>query len=158
MKRSFEFLALVLMAGCIAWGQERPPSLGAPEPSSGLSTGGSATPNPQRLVRVKKIYLEPIDNNLNLKIERGLAKMGWATIVDNRENSDAILSGTCLDSPRLKTVHSEVFINDRSSGASIWQDEVRVPYHPPTLSEALDITAGKILLHLRASVEAAHSK
>jgi hypothetical protein len=139
-------------------GQQRRPTLGAPtEPSlSGPRT--SPTSDPRKLLRIQKIFVEPMDNLLSEKLLSGLSKMGRFHIVTKREDSDAVMSGTCFDSRRLKSVHSEVYINDRGSGASIWQDIVRRPYNPPPLAKAIDDTAARILAHLSDSIQEAQHK
>src|SRR2546422_459710 len=62
-------------------GQERKPTLGpAPEPSlSGPRT--SATMDARKLMRVRTIYVERIDNSLSEKLADGLAKMGRFRVV-----------------------------------------------------------------------------
>lgn len=138
--------------------QQRP-TLGPPpdEPSlSGPRT--STTTDPKKLLRVQKIFVEPIDNNLSDKLITGLAKMGRFRIVAQRHAADAVLRGTCLDSRRLKSLHSEVYLNDGANGASIWQDVVRRPYNPPPLAKAVDNTATLILDHLNGSIQEAQHK
>ena len=88
----------------------------------------------------------------------GLAKTGRYQIVLEEKDADAVLRGSCLDSRRLKSVHSEVFISDRATGASIWQDNVRKSFNPPTLEKAVDDTASTILQHLDESVHEAQRK
>ena len=79
-------------------------------------------------------------------------------IVADRKDADTVVMGTCFDSRRLKTVHSEIFLHDRASGASIWQDIVRRHYNPPPLQKAVDDTAVMILAHLGESIQEAQRK
>lgn len=148
--------------------QERP-SLGgkeAPQERPTLGKDGSnragprtsTTTDPRRLANVRALYVENIDNALSDKLTDGLAKMGRFRIVVSRQEADTVVSGTCFDSHRLKTVHSEVFLHDRASGASIWQDVVRRPYNPPPLDKAVDDTATVILAHLGESIQEAQRK
>ncbi|HLW78310.1 MAG TPA: hypothetical protein VKU44_01820 [Terriglobia bacterium] len=157
----------LLCAAGLAQEQERP-SLGkeAPQERPTLGKDGS-TPNgprtsttndPRRLASVKTLYIDHIDNALSDKLTEGLARMGRFKIVASRQEADTVMSGTCFDSRRLKTVHSEVFLHDRTSGASIWQDVVRHPYNPPPLDKAVDDTATVILAHLGESIQEAERK
>jgi hypothetical protein len=159
-------LALALAPGLASAAQQDRPSLGkdAEPPSLGKdapSLNGprtSTTTDARRLLSVKAIFVDPIDNALSEKLADGLSKMGRFRIVAERKDADAVLNGTCFDSRRLKRVHSEVFLHDRSSGASIWQDAVRRPYNPPPLQKAVDDTATMILAHLGESIQDAQRK
>ena len=173
VKRLGLIVACVLFASLAAGAQEKKeeqkPTLGPPPatsqeqkkeqrptlgPSSEESLGGpssAVTNDPARLARTRKIYIENIDNRLNDKLLDGLGRSGRFRIVAERSQADAILRGTCFESRRLKTVHSEVYLNDRVTGKSIWQDSVRVPYNPPSLAKAVDRTTKEILKHLAAS-------
>ena len=169
MRLAHLFLAILLAPSLVASAQQDRPTLGkeAPEkpPTLGKETEPSlngprtsTTTNPRRLMSIKTIYVEPIDNSLSDKLTEGLAKMGRFRIVVERKEADAVVNGTCFDSRRLKTVHSEVFLHDRSSGASIWQDVVRRHYNPPPLAKAVDDTATLILAHLGESIQEAERK
>src|ERR1019366_8329770 len=92
-------------------GPATPPSLNGPQPST--------TTDLRKLARLNKIYVERIDNQLSDKLIEGLAKLGRFQVVTNVKEADGILRGTCFDSRHLKSVHSEVFITDRTTGASI---------------------------------------
>lgn len=170
-------LALLFLSGSVARPQDNPPAqekdrsqeqqhqqqeqkrptLGpAPAPSlSGPRT--SSTTDAHRLVRVRKIYVERIDNALGEKLIEGLAKSHRVRIVANRSEADAVLRGTCFDSRRLKSVRSEVYLND-TSGASIWQDSVRRPYNPPPLQSAVSESADLIVAHFAESIQEAERK
>jgi hypothetical protein len=156
MMRVSAIVALMLLA-CLAAGaqqkkEEKRPTLGpSPAPSMEGPTN-AVTTDPARLERVRKIYIESMDNRLSDKLLDDFGNSGRFQIVAERKQADAVLRGTCFDSRRLKTLHSEVFLNDRVSGKSIWQDSVRVPVYPPALSKAVDATADAILKHLAASV------
>jgi len=102
--------------------------------------------------------VERIDNQLSDKLMESLAKTGRFQIVAEEKDADAVLRGTCLDSRRLKSVHSEVFISERTTGASIWQDNVRRSFNPPALDKVVDDTAAIIVEHLNASVQEAQRK
>lgn len=134
--------------------QQQRPTLGAPtEPSLG-GPRSSTTTDPRKLTRVRSIYVERIDNMLSDRLAEGLAKMGRFRVVASRNEADAVVRGTCFDSRRLKSVHSEVYLTDRS-GASIWQDDVRRPFNPPPLPKVVDNTAAEILQHLGDSIREA---
>jgi hypothetical protein len=134
------------------------PTLGAAPPPSLNGPKSSTTTDPQKLIRVRKIFVERIDNQLSDKLMEGLAKSGRFRIVADAKEADAVLRGTCFDSRRLKSVHSEVFISDRVTGASIWQDTVLRPFNPPTLQKVVDDTATTIVGHLNDSLHEAERK
>jgi len=162
-------LAIVLVSGLAAWSQQeqqppeqppeqrrqqeqpRRPTLGpAPAPSL-YGPPTSNTTDPRKLLRVRKIYVERMDNALNEKLMEGLAKSRRFLAVATRKEADAVMRGTCVSLRRMKTVHSEVYLNDMN-GASIWQDSVRRPYNPPPLEAAVSETATVVLAHLSDSI------
>ena len=143
-------LSILLTIGLAAWAQQRP-TLGPQTPSlHGPRT--SFTTDARKLARIQTIYVERMDNALSEKLIEGLSKVGRFRVVANRREADAVLRGSCFDSRRLKNVHSEVYLNDRGSGASIWQDSVRRPFNPPALDAVVSETAQLILGHLQESV------
>lgn len=173
MKPRYLALAILLASGLAAWAQDQPqakapetptqqkpaqkPTLGpAPAPSL-YGPRTSSTTDARKLMRVRKIYVERIDNSLDEKLIEGLSKTRRFHIVANRREADAVLRGTCFDSRRLKAVRSEVYLND-TGGASIWQDSVRRPYNPPPLEAAVRETATLILTHLSESLMEAEHK
>jgi len=139
-------------------GDQKPPTLGPAPPPSLNGPRSSTTTDPSRLNHVRKIYVERIDNSLSDKLMEGLAKKGRFSIVADVKEADAVLRGTCFDSHRLKSLHSEVFLSDRITGASIRQDNVRRSFNPPALQKAVDDTAEIILEHLDESVREAQRK
>ena len=168
MKTSRLFLVLLVVFVSTAWGQqEKPPSLGKEpadqkRPTLGETTPGggpltSTTTDPHKLVRVRTVFIENIDNALHEKLTEALAKSGPFRVVAKRSEADALMRGTCFDSRRLKRVHSEVFLTD-PRGASIWQDVVRQPFNPPALDKAVSDSASIIVAHLTESIrEAQHN-
>lgn len=163
-KRTCLALAVVCVAWLSAWPQEnseqkqeekppaKRPTLG---PSSAPSLSGprtSTTTDPRKLLRVRSVYIERMDNSLSDKLTEAMARTGRFRLVSTRNEADAVMHGTCFDSRRLKTVHSEVYLSERSSRAPIWQDSVRRPVNPPPLDTAVTETAQIILEHLSASV------
>jgi hypothetical protein len=176
MRVGYLCLALLLIAGLAAWQQEqqtqeqspqqpehrkqqeqpRKPTLGpAPAPSL-YGPRTSNTTDARKLMRVRRIYVERIDNSLSEKLVEGFAKTRRFRIVASRNEADAVLRGTCVSLRRMKTVHSEVYLNDMN-GAAVWQDNVRRPYNPPTLEAAVSETASLIVTHLTESaLEAEH--
>lgn len=131
--------------------QPRRPTLG-PAPAPSLYGPPTAnTTDPRKLLRVRKIFIERMDNALNEKLIEGLAKARRFVVVAARNEADAVMRGTCVSLRRMKTVHSEVYLNDMS-GASIWQDNVRRPYNPPPLEAAVSETATVVLAHLSDSI------
>lgn len=164
MKALSLFFAVMLFAGTAAARQnnspEQRPTLGqAPEenrPTLGVapSLGGPTTAtimDARKLRMVRTVYVGMMDNSLNLKLIQDLAKEGPFRAITNRNSADAILQGSCFNSPHLKEVHSEVFLTGRD-GKAIWQDVIHQPYNPPPLSKAVTETANLIISHLRESI------
>src|SRR5690348_18205478 len=120
--------------------QQRP-TLGPPSKSSPGGPRSSTTTDERKLTHMRKIYVERIDNHLSDKLMEGLSKTGRYQIVLELKEADTVVRGSCLDSRRLKSIHSEVFISDRASGASIWQDSVRSSFNPPGLEQAVERSA-----------------
>jgi hemolysin activation/secretion protein len=141
--------------------QPQRPTLGKRAPGSASSPEGphSATVVDERkLMHIRTLYVDRIDNQLSDKLMEALAKMGRFRIVAERKEADAVLTGTCFDSRHLKQLHSEVFLNDRASGSSIWQDVVRRPYNPPSLAESVQNSADLIVAHLNQTLREADRK
>lgn len=128
--------------------QPRKPTLGPPPAPSLYGPRTSNITDVRRLVRLRKVYVERIDNGLSEIIMEGLAKSGRFRVVASRAEADGVMRGTCVGLRRMKVVHSEVYLSD-VSGASVWQDNVRRPYNPPALETAVAETATLILTHLR---------
>ena len=124
-------------------GPAPPPSLGGPKSSS--------TTDPRRLVRVRTIYVERMDNGLDEKLIEHLSKNRRIRLVGDYKEADAIMRGTCFDSRRLKILRSEVYLNE-VKGASIWQDSIRRPINPPKLERAVAEAAAMIAAHLGESI------
>jgi hypothetical protein len=174
MKRSSWCVAMCLFAGLSVWAQqgqkqEKPPeeqppqqeerpTLGpAPAPTLGGGPRTDTVSDARKLVRIHTLYIERIDNSLNDKLIEALGKSGRFHIVMKAREADATLRGSCLESRRLKLVHSEVFISDRN-GASVWQDSIKRPYNPPSLDKAVNDTATLVAAHLEESVREAQRK
>lgn len=137
---------------------QQKPTLG-PAPSPSLRGPRSATTTDGRkLLRVRTIFIERMDNSLSERLTEGLTKAGRFRIVADRKDADAVLRGTCFDSRRLRSVHSEVYLADRGSGTSIWSDSVRRPFNPPPLEQAVNDSALDILAHLSESIKDAQRK
>ena len=131
--------------------QEQKPTLG-PKPGPGESGPRTATVNDYRkLVRIRTLYIERMDNDLNERLVTSLGKLGRFKIATNAKEADAIVRGSCLESRRLKRLHTEVSITDRGGG-SIWQDIVFRPYNPPSLAQAVSETAQMVAEHLGESI------
>ena len=173
MRLSQVVLALMVVLGCTgAWGQqENPPASGKepegqqPQPQKPTlgeapSLGGprnSTTTDIRKLLRVRTVYIETIDNSLNEKLAEALSKAGPFRAVAKRNEADAILRGTCFDSRRLKSLHSEVFLTD-PHGGPIWTDIIREPFNPPPLDKAVTDSASMIVAHLGESLREAQRK
>lgn len=137
---------------------QQKPTLG-PSPAPSLNgPRTAATTDPAKLLRIRTIYIETIDNGLSAELGESLAKSGRFRIVTKRDEADAVLRGSCLDSRRLRSLHSEIFLNDRRSGSSIWQDNIHQPFAPPALSKAVNETAKVILNHLTGSITQAQRR
>jgi hypothetical protein len=146
--------------------QQRP-TLG-PEPAPNRPTLGGGAPSlmgpmnakildPARLRMVHKVFIGLMDNSLNLKLIQDFSAKGPFKVVSDRHAADAILQGSCFDSPHLKDVHSELYLTGQN-GKPIWQDIIHQSYHPPTLRVAVTETASKAVADLRASIEAAERR
>ena len=166
MKRSLFWLALAFLL-TPAWGaqeaqeprgeQEQRPTLG-PAPAPSERGPRTATVNDYRkLMRIRSIYVEKMDNALSDKLVLSLGKLGRFKIASKSREADAIMTGSCLESRRLKRLHSEVFISDRGGG-SIWQDNILRPYNPPSLEQAVNETARMVAEHLGESLNEAGMK
>jgi len=136
--------------------QEQKPTLGPAPP--GTRGPRTATVNDyRRLMRIRSIYIEKMDNALSEKLVLSLGKLGRFRIASKPKEADAIMTGSCLESRRLKRLHSEVFIADRGGG-SVWQDSVYRPYNPPSLEQAVNETAQVVAEHLGESFSEAATK
>jgi hypothetical protein len=138
-------------------GKEQQPTLG-PSTAPGMQGPRTATVNDYRkLMRIRSIYVERMDNALSEKLVLSLGKLGRFRIAATPKEADAIMTGSCLESRRLKRLHSEVFIADRGGG-SIWQDNLYRPYNPPSLEQAVKETAQMVAEHLGESFSEAATK
>ena len=183
MKRCVWCVALCLLLCSMGWAQSgkkggqspqqidpdtaptdpgRKPTLG-PATGPAVPEGGIRTANatdPKKLARIHSLYVERIDNELGDKLVEALGKSGRFRIVTKPKEADATVRGSCLESRRLKSVHSEVFISDRS-GASVWQDSIKRPFDPlkpPSLDRAVSETADIVAEHLVESIREAGRK
>ncbi|HKT10233.1 MAG TPA: hypothetical protein VJW77_00270 [Terriglobia bacterium] len=147
-------LAICLMSMPALCAQQQAPTLGPSRPSL-EGPGNTRTANPGRLVKMRTVYIERIDHNLNGQLADDLAHVSWLRVVDKEDDADAIVRGTCFDLRRLKRLHAEVYISDRVTGKSIWQDVVRVPLDPAAPQKAVGQAASDILEHLNESMHTA---
>jgi len=131
------------------------PTLG-PRSGPAIETGPltSTTTDLKKLMRIHTLYIERIDNSLSDRLVEALGKTGRFRLVTREKDADATLRGSCLESRRLKHVHSEVFISDRG-GASVWQDTIYRSYNPPTLDQAVNDTATLVAAHLEQTIREA---
>lgn len=136
---------------------EERPTLG-PRNGPSLDSGPltSTTTDIRKLLRIRTLYIESIDNSLSDKLVETLGKLGRFRLVTKKRDADAIVRGSCLESRRLKRVHSEVYISDHN-GASVWQDTIYRPFNPPTLDQAVSDTATLVADHLERTVREALS-
>ncbi len=148
------FCLVMLLAPVAVLHSQQRPTLGPSEPSL-RGPGSSQTANPRRLLQMRRIYIYRIDHNLNVKLADDLAHVSWIKVVNKPDEADAVVRGTCIRFQNLKRLHAEVYINDRVTGKSIWQDVIHVPYDPPGLTKAVDEAAAEILTHLSQSMRAA---
>jgi hypothetical protein len=166
MKRSVGLLALAFLLGGVLVAQQPQQSEGEqeqkptlrPKPGPNESGPRTATVNDfRKLMRIRTIYVERMDNALSEKLMVSLGKLGRFKIASKAKEADAIVTGSCLESRRLKRLHSEVFITDRGGG-SIWQDDIIRPYNPPSLEQAVNETAEAVAEHLSESINEAGMK
>jgi len=146
-------LAMCLVSVPVLRGQQAP-TLGPSRPSL-KGPGNVRTANPRRLMKMRRVYIQRMDHNLNVKLADDIPHVSWLKVVDKPEEADAIVRGTCFNLRRLKRLHAEVYISDRVTGKSIWQDVIRVPYDPAAPQKAVDRAASDILEHLNESMHAA---
>jgi len=132
---------------------EVPPPLSPGSRSTAHGNQTGTVNDPRRLMRVRSIFIEKMDNALSEKLVLSLGKVGRFKIASDPKEADAIMTGSCLESRRLKRLHSEVFMSDRGGG-SIWQDNLYRPYNPPSLEQAVNETAQIVAEHLAASLTA----
>jgi hypothetical protein len=130
---------------------EQPPPASLASRSAAHGTQTATVNDQRRLMRVRSIFIEKMDNALSEKLVLSLGKVGRFKIASNPKEADAIMTGSCLESRRLKRLHSEVFISDRGGG-SIWQDNLYRPYNPPSLEQAVNETAQIVAEHLTESL------
>jgi len=166
MRRIVVLLALALLLAPLlkaqeaqpqAGDQEQKPTLG-PKPGPGESGPRTATVNDYRkLVRIRTLYVDRMDNDLSERLMASLGKLGRFKMASNAKEADAIVRGSCVESRRLKRLHTEVSITDRGGG-SIWQDIVLRPYNPPSLAQAVSDTAQAIAEHFGESINQAGLK
>jgi hypothetical protein len=166
MRRIVVLLALALLLAPVLTAQdaqqqggeqEQTPTLG-PKPGPGESGPRTATVNDYRkLMRIRTLYIERMDNDLSEKLVASLGKLGRFKMATNAKEADAIVRGSCLESRRLKRLHTEVSITDRGGG-SIWQDIIFRPYNPPSLAQAVIESAQMIAEHLGESINQAGMK
>jgi len=166
MRRIVVLLALALLLAPVLTAQdaqqqggeqEQKPTLG-PKPGPGESGPRTATVNDYRkLMRIRTLYIERMDNDLSEKLVASLGKLGRFKMATNAKEADAIVRASCLESRRLKRLHTEVSISDRGGG-SIWQDIIFRPYNPPSLAQAVIESAQMIAEHLGESINQAGMK
>jgi hypothetical protein len=168
MKRSAWLLTIAVLLVPLLGAQEaqkpegeqgQKPTLG-PQPAPTLhgQSSQTATVNDfRRLSLIRTIYVERMDNALSEKLVESVGKLGRFKIASKRKEADAVMTGSCLDSRRLKRLHSEVFIADRG-GKSIWQYNLYRPYNPPSLEQAVNETAQMVAEQLAQSLNEAGIK
>jgi hypothetical protein len=98
--------------------QQSPPSLQRPTlgPAPAPSLGGPRASNvadPRRLMRVRKVFIQRIDNKLSEKLIEALSKGDLFQVVNKRQEADAVFGGSCFEARRIRKVHTEVFLSDR---------------------------------------------
>jgi hypothetical protein len=166
MKRSVGLLAIACVLVSVLGAQEaqqpggeqeQKPTLGPAPGPSGRGPRTATVNDYRKLMRIRSIYVERMDNALSEKLVVSLGKLGRFKIASKPKEADAIMTGSCLESRRLKRLHSEVFIADRGGG-SIWQDNILRPYNPPSLEQAVNETAQVVAEHLGESLNEAGVK
>jgi hypothetical protein len=172
MKCGGRLLAVCFLAGITLWAQEgqktdqpappAPSHLPEERPTLGPRNGPSEVTGPnssnttdlKKLMQIRTLYIERIDNSLSEKLIESIGKSGHFRLVTKVKEADATLRGSCLESRRLKRLHSEVYISDRNGG-SIWQDTIYRPFNPPALDKAVTDTATLVAEHLVQTIRQA---
>ena len=134
--------------------EERPTLRPRNGPPLAMGSNTSTTNDLKKLLRIRTLYIESIDNSLSEKLMEALGKGGRFRLVEKAKEADATLRGSCLESRRLKRLHSEVFISGRN-GESIWQDSIYSPFNPPGLAQAVTDTAAMVAGHLEQTIREA---
>jgi hypothetical protein len=116
-------------------GPEPAPNAPSLEPPSVMGPLNAKIMDPVKLRMVHSIYVDLMDNKLDLKLMQDLANSPFR-VVSNKREADAVLQGSCFDSPHLKNVHSEVYLTGRN-GKPIWQDVIHKPSSPRTVAKAV---------------------
>lgn len=140
-----------------------PPSLQRPTlgPAPAPSLGGPRSSNivdARRLMAIRKIFIQRIDNNLSEKLTEALSKADLFQVVSKPTEADAILRGSCFEARRIHKVHTEIYLSDRATDKIIWQDVIRQRFNPPPLASAVNTTVAEILAHLRLDIREAPRK
>lgn len=131
------------------------PTLGpAPAPTLG-GPRSSNIADPRRLMTIRKVFIQRIDNNLSEKLTEALRHGDLFRVVDKRAEADAVLRGSCFEARRIRKVHAEIYLVDRVTEKIIWQDVIRQPFNPPPLASAVNATVAEILAHLRLDIREA---
>lgn len=167
MKRSVGLLVIAFLLVPVLGAQEtqksggdqeqQQPTLGPPAPGTAAGPRTATVTDYRKLSRMRSIYIERMDNALSEKLILSLGKMGRFKIAATSKEADAIMTGSCLESRRLKRLHSEVFIADRAGG-SIWQDNIFRHFNPPSLDRAVNETAQVVADHLGESLNEAATR
>ena len=137
--------------------QEQAPTLGPPTGSGTRGPRTATVTDYRKLMRIRSLYIQRMDNSLSDKLAASLGKLGRFKIAASPKEAEALMTGSCLESRRLKRLHSEVFISGRGGG-SIWQDNISRPYNPPSLDQVVNETAQIVAEHLGESLSEAATK
>lgn len=156
MQRDMLILLAFLMFFPPLEAQEKRPSLlsGRPNPSPSL-TGRSSSMfgSTKKMKKVRRIYIAPMENRLNLKLAEAFLHWGRFEIVTTEKEADAVIVGTCFAARRLKTVKSDIYIRTRRTREPLWQGNLRLSYNPPTVEQVVGKIASSMVDHLRLSMQ-----
>lgn len=156
MQRTVLTLLALLGISCALVAQAKKPSLSSGRPDDRPSLTGKSSfllVSSRKMSRVRRIYIAPMENNLDSRLTEAFARWGRFDIVGSEKEADAIVMGTCFAARRLKMVKSDIFFRARRTREPLWQDSLRLPYNPPTVNKVVSEMAVSLVDHLRTSMQ-----
>ncbi|MEE8256590.1 MAG: hypothetical protein V3R60_01765 [Acidobacteriota bacterium] len=156
MQRTVLTLLALLGMSCARAAQEKKPSLTTGRPDDRPSLTGKSSyllASSRKMRSVRRLYIAPMENKLDFKLTEAFVRWGRFEIVGSEKEADAVVKGTCFAARRLKMVKSDIYIRARRTREPLWQDNLRLPYNPPTVEKVVGEMATSMVAHLRASMQ-----